>query len=567
MVAFVMMFGLALTTVHADGTSDSTETPAATTNPTTGTLTINNPNLDQQYSLYKLLSATYNASTQTSAYTISTPWLNALTSETNTEFKTAFNHLFTIVTTDGNIPQGVTEVNVQLKEKNGEADWTNETKAAAAKALAEAAKQYATTNSISADGTYMISTVEENGVKVTKAYTVTGSNKSEASENVATFTAAIAESQTPSKLSILNLPLGYYFVTTTTGSLVSMDALKPNAEVNDKNSIPPITKTVNNEYAGVGDTVTYTVTIPKVEGTPTRVVITDTMDEGLTFNQNIANLTVKAYTTAEGSTTETEVEDVIETGDYTFDPDSPSNGFTLTLTSTGLSKLTQYTLKISYSAQVNEKAVTKNQDNTVTLKYGNNDNADVETATINKTQQITILKHNAANIGLAGAEFNLKKGNTILSFIRETDGSYRKATAEELSTTPSSASTTLVSGTDGKIVIKGLGTGEDYTLTETKAPAGYNKLTADLSFTLTATASGDTTVSTVTLGDNHITNYTKPTATEGETVDSAQINVLNTTGAQLPSTGGSGTTMMYIAGGALLVGAVVLLITRKRVSE
>ena len=97
----------------------------------------------------------------------------------------------------------------------------------------------------------------------------------------------------------------------------------------------------------------------------------------------------------------------------------------------------------------------------------------------------------------------------------------------------------------GEIAIKGLDA-DTYHLREIKAPDGYNKLNQDTDVTVTRQVSTDGKTMT----------YTKVTS---------EIN--NQSGAELPSTGGIGTTIFYVVGGALVLGAVVLLVTRRRMAE
>ena len=104
--------------------------------------------------------------------------------------------------------------------------------------------------------------------------------------------------------------------------------------------------------------------------------------------------------------------------------------------------------------------------------------------------------------------------------------------------------TTLTTNAQGKIVIAGLDA-DTYYLREIAAPAGYNKLSADQEVKIEPTASDDG--KTLTLTDV-----------------TAEVN--NQSGTELPSTGGMGTTLFYVIGGILVVGAGVLLITKKRMS-
>ena len=88
---------------------------------------------------------------------------------------------------------------------------------------------------------------------------------------------------------------------------------------------------------------------------------------------------------------------------------------------------------------------------------------------------------------------------------------------------------------DGKIVIKGVDL-DEYTLVEITAPAGYNKLHEDLTFTVES--------------DNTLT-----------------VEIPNQSGVELPSTGGMGTTIFYVLGGILAAVSFVLLFTKKRMNK
>ena len=118
--------------------------------------------------------------------------------------------------------------------------------------------------------------------------------------------------------------------------------------------------------------------------------------------------------------------------------------------------------------------------------------------------------------------------------------------------------------------VNGVKTG-DYSITETEAPKGYNKLTAPV--TVTATKTGETRTSTITYLDADGKIAAKET-TGGSTVlvtieelAATSIVVVNQTGAELPSTGGMGTTIFYALGAALAIGAGIILVTRKRLSK
>ena len=101
----------------------------------------------------------------------------------------------------------------------------------------------------------------------------------------------------------------------------------------------------------------------------------------------------------------------------------------------------------------------------------------------------------------------------------------------------------------------------DYKLVETTTPAGYNTI-ADIVFTITAGHVDGASPSLSTLSGD-VTSGTA-TFTADVTAGSLTTNVVNQSGATLPETGGIGTTIFYVVGGILVIGAGVVLVTKKR---
>lgn len=210
----------------------------------------------------------------------------------------------------------------------------------------------------------------------------------------------------------------------------------------------------------------------------------------------------------------------------------------------------EYVIHIAYNAILNENAVIAGEGNKneTWLKYGENNNLETtHPTTTTKTFEMKVFKfykdknNSNAEKGLADAVFTLKKDgetNTI-NFVREktdeTNGDvYRVA---------KTGNANITTNKSGKFTIKGLSAGT-YKLEETKQPAGYNKLSGP-----------------VTVVIDNVGNVT----VDGANAD--PVKVLNKTGTVLPSTGGMGTTMIYLIGGALVLGSGVVLATKRRVKN
>ncbi len=131
------------------------------------------------------------------------------------------------------------------------------------------------------------------------------------------------------------------------------------------------------------------------------------------------------------------------------------------------------------------------------------------------------------------------------------------------------AGTTLTSDADGLFKVAGLDDGTYY-LKETKAPAGYNLLSAPVKVVITATTVNDQNWGMTDAADA-LTKLDVTAGGKAGTADTAtgiaSITIANNAGSTLPSTGGIGTTIFYVAGGALVVGAGVLLVSKKRMAN
>lgn len=340
-------------------------------------------------------------------------------------------------------------------------------------------------------------------------------------------------------VTINNLQLGYYLVDSTMGTLCSLDTTNPSVEIIDKNEKPTIDKQVQEDSdsswgdkndADIGQTVNFKTIVHAKPGAK-NYVVHDEMSAGLTF----------------GSVTSVKVgETALTVGeDYNVVTENLSDDctFHIVFTKTYLDNITAKTdIVIEYTATLNEKAVIAGNSNETWLDYGDNQHAETEhDTTTTYTWELPIFKYTKdgeTQKALAGAEFVLYKGEgENKQYAQVADGKLTGWTANKAD------ATTLVSGTDGKIKVEGLDS-DTYYLEETKAPAGYNKLAGPVM---------------VVIGkDGAISVDNKPIT--------GDVEVENKSGTELPETGGMGTTIFYVLGGVLVVGAAVLLVTKRRMN-
>lgn len=350
--------------------------------------------------------------------------------------------------------------------------------------------------------------------------------------------------QATTTVTFSGLDLGYYLVDSSVGTLCSLDTTKPTVEIKEKNGVPSVEKGVSNiqngtyestNNASIGDTVYFQTTITAQPGAQ-NYVLHDKMTEGLTLKNN--SIVVKKG------------ESPVATSDYTLKTSGYTDDCTFEIVfgqtfCDGLQKDEKIT--VTYSATLNKNAVIAGEGNKneTWLKYGEkNDLETTHPTTTTKTFEMNVFKfykdkkNPDIETGLADAKFTLSKKSDGTEPIKLTK---TNENSNIYKVNNNGTITDITTPGDGKFTIQGLGAGTYY-LTETKQPEGYNKLSTPV---------------TVVIDENGKVKV-------GES-EANPVKVENKTGTVLPSTGGAGTTMIYLIGGALVLGSGVVLVTKRRV--
>ena len=515
--AIATVFGLAATTVATANAADNATLTVSTTDAKFAGKTVN---------AYKMFSATVSGDGKAVSYTLTDEWKPFFENSTASGLT------------------GATNENVNDKAN----DYVSKLQGEDLVAFATKASNWAQTkaNNITVGATATVSAGASN------------------SKYTATFT---------------GLDYGYYVVAVPGATLanasgqyatlVSVDST--NVNTNIKGDLPTVDKKVQVGGTGkdatdakIGDTLTFTLTstIPDMSAYDTYTFnFKDTLSQGLTFGQ-VTSVTVEGVT-----------DPLTVNTDYTVTTPTVSDN-TLTVAMKDFKAKQQANagkkITVTYTATLNEKAVVGGVGNTNSAKiqYSNNPSSggtgESEPSKVRVfTYGFTVDKYTGKNYDdtatrLAGAEFTLAhKGGTAISFVKVADSAtqnavYRVAKADETGTT------TITTPENGKVDFQGLKNGE-YTLTETEAPAGYNKLASAIGVKVDGRNDGtditDATV-TITYDNNNGSDY-------DQTASNGVIPVQNKSGAILPGTGGMGTIAFTVIGVLVIALGVAWTLKRK----
>lgn len=354
---------------------------------------------------------------------------------------------------------------------------------------------------------------------------------------------------TGNKPTATGLALGYYFVTSTSGALCNLTTTNPTVTIHDKNDMP-FEKEVWEKDVEVGQTVHYIITgkVPDHTGfNAYTYLITDTMTDGLTFDKTSVKVTINNANVGQGS------------DGYTLTEPNNTEEFTFKLSINVKNFKIGDDIEVTYNATVNKNAIAEIESNKATLTYTNGPTVGENKTTTERevkvyTSKIVIDKYETGKPGtkLPGAEFVLCRevpdvqvaaaqhaaqyaGQYVIKYYKQDETTKAVSWVDDIDD-----ATKVTTDKSGAASFDGLANGTYY-LVETKAPAGYNQL------------------------DKPVLVKVNGGTTEAEL--SVTTTVENQAGTLLPSTGGMGTTVFYVLGAVLVLGAVVLLVTKKRMND
>lgn len=432
------------------------------------------------------------------------------------------------------------------------------------------------------------------GGAAAKAESLTDANVKAFADEVAqylTTTTFTTNTVVDGKYTISGLDAGYYLVKDMDGSLTEADdaytsyILKviKNETVTPKSVKPTVDKQVWDEATdddketdeNWGETADHAINesfqfklIANLPGSEHyadyetyKVIFNDTMSDGVTF-ESIASVKVDGVTLTESQY------------NCTAAANQAGGSWTLTIndvkTIVGVNLVDGAVIEVIYNAHLNEDAVIGNFDdnlNKVYLQYSNNPNASgsgEDDEEFGKTPDDTVwvftyevlnTKVDGDNQPLAGAGFNLYQadGTTEVKLFYDADKGVYRPVAEGETAVERMISTIATEGGKAVFNIVGLDVGT-YVLKETLTPAGYNTC-ADITFTITAEhkeLTDDTAETIIKIDDD---------------VNKKGFDVVNESGAELPETGGMGTTVIYVIGCLLVAGAAIMLFAKKRAGK
>lgn len=397
------------------------------------------------------------------------------------------------------------------------------------------------------------------------------------------------------------LPLGYYMVKSTQGTLVSLNTTDKDVTIHEKNpdsdkiqlskkvsggvdgtgtSHTDFIKTEGadgkNVYASIGEELTYQISFNVHAYANKEYVLEDTLPDGISLEGDPTVQLDKSPMNKVDT-----IEEATEATDYLYNVAGKKLTFTFSEdTIQNIAKsiidenITSKKITITYKAKLNNDAEMSNHvevlnnKNIAKLTYDEiKYTADPE----NPEEQIIKSGQLSAEVDVRTIDFQINKfaegkkhleGATFKIYDDSTGGNEIKVTKDEATNTyhvnPKETNDVSITSVDNEnVTIKGLRPGTYY-IEETTAPTGYNKIQDRMKLVIAEDTSSNPATKI---------KYNATVEGVGNDLPDNIVKIENQKGAELPETGGMGRTLIYTIGGVLFFGALVLLIARKRTKE
>lgn len=412
----------------------------------------------------------------------------------------------------------------------------------------------------------------------------------------ATKTQAVA---TDNESVVLGLTNGYYLITDTTNASSDTDTdtdnydraysmlvdVTKNVNINIKMSAPTVNKEVwHDDKNGsgewdivadnqIGETVYYkiTSTIPTdITGYDSYTyILSDTMTDGISYNGDVTIYTSEGDDDQDLKNAEPLSKDYYKITENDTPNTSTAGNIKIFEITVDILKMNEEipditTIYTHYSGIVEEhiNVSDEKETNTITLTHSNNPHKEdsiskKEDSVYNYAFSLNILKEDENQAPLANVGFQLYNGTEQIRLTKgATIDKYDIYYVAKDQPTDIDSDDTITTNADGLFKILGLDDATEYTLKETATPVGYYGID-DMDFTITASYDVDGEISDLTVDNADLTASTT----------GLSATIVNTTSKKLPSTGGMGTTIFHISGGALLLLAVILFVKNKKTNK
>ena len=354
-------------------------------------------------------------------------------------------------------------------------------------------------------------------------------------------------------VTITGLEDGYYLFVSSLGTKLVVDTASGDCTIHEKNYYPSSSKKVENSKVTVGEDATYYIIVKVPDTVNAQIIVHDTLDNELKFNQNSVAVHIDETNAITDSTDVTELSsknynELTGTGITVSSAVKDRCSFEITIPAAqaGKTLVFKYSAKLSGIDNENPNGPYKNTEYITYAEYESEHKiVPINTCDFDLTKTFEDNNDVALNAKFklykANAKGNLDINDSSVMVVDKIGDSENKYVVNKAG----SKNTEITAFNTKKLNVIGLGEGTYY-LVETSTESGYNLLADSIRIDVN--------------GEGNVSHKKGTDAT----INSKNVEVLNNKGLLLPSTGGMGTTVFAIVGLLVMAGAAVTLIIKKR---